>query len=112
MHDIDHELAELNARCILDMEDDAKKIKAIARLQIEIESLNEQFKIPLFLFMKHHERLIDFHLAKSAHYKKTESYHAQPEYVVKDLLNFIYCLAGYGAFYSCPTDSWYDPDDV
>lgn len=94
---------EFYAHCIIDEEDYDKKFKIIVDMQVEIMRLNRQFTVPLSHFMNDHKHLIENELDKAL-YTKTNDYQARPERMVKDLLNFVYCLAGYGAFYQCPTE--------
>lgn len=94
------EVFEFYAHCILDEENYEDRVRMIVKLQIEIQTLRDQFKTPISLFMKDHKRLIQHEFDKAL-YTRTEDYKAKPECMVKDLLNLVYCLAGYGAFYTC-----------
>lgn len=100
----------LYAHCILDEKDYEEKFKMLMDFQIEIYTLQRNFKIPILHFMKDHRMLIENKLSQ-AHYTKTADYRAQPDKSVKDLLNFVYCLLGYGAFYQCPTECTRDNQD-
>jgi len=102
---------EFYAHCILGEEDYEDRFKMIVKLQVEIQTLHDQFKNPLAYFMRDHEHLIQNELDKTF-YTKTKDYTAHPERMVKDLLNFVYCLNGYGPFYRCPSECTREDQDL
>jgi len=106
------EIYELNADWILNLPDRDEAVRAIIELHMEIDVLQRQFRIPLLYFMDNHAGLVDQHLGVTHRYRKTKDYDTHPHLLVKDLLNFIYCLAGYGPFYICPSDRSRERTDV
>jgi hypothetical protein len=89
------------AKMILASEDKAHAEKMILDFQMATELLIRDFRTPLFDFMANHrglllERLGIFRQCEDGNYSK------QPELLVPDLLNLVYCLAGYGPLYMHP----------
>ncbi len=94
------------AQRILCLDDKTRAENIIVDLQMETHMLREYYEIPLMHFMQYRVDLLQRHLGRYRGQLGCEDgdYSLHPELLVNDLLNLVYCLAGYGPTYQHPVD--------